>query len=274
MRLYRYLNAFSIDVVAGAVICSLFFAKLFQANLPTVLVVSLAMAVWSVYSIDHLWDAQRSPMPSITLRHHLHFKYRPILTLLLFVVLVTGGILFWYLPDSTRRMGLILALSIIVYFLTTTFWGSKPIYHKELSIAAAYSFGVILGPYTLRQIQMTTPHMLVCIQFAMLAFSNLLIFSYFDTELDQKQHFGSLSRAIGKWNTRLLAIVMLLLVLVTSIFGFINWYEDTLIRQGQWVLALMTIPLATTLVWHTYFRHCERYRLLGDITFFVPILIL
>jgi 4-hydroxybenzoate polyprenyltransferase len=274
MRLYRYLNAFSIDVVVGAVICSLFFAKLLQTYLPAVLVVTLAMAVWSVYTIDHLWDAQRSPMPSITLRHHLHFKYRPILAILLFAVLVIGGVLFWYLPDSTRKMGLILAVSIMIYFLTTTFRGSKPIYHKELSIAAAYSFGVILGPYTLRQIQMTTPHMLVCIQFAMLAFSNLLIFSYFDTELDQKQHFGSLSRSIGKWNARLLAMVMLSLVLVTSIFGFINWYEDTLIRQSQWVLALMTIPLAITLVWYPYFRQCDRYRLLGDITFFVPILIL
>lgn len=274
MRLYRYLNAFSIDVVAGAVICTLFFAKLFQAKLPVVLVVTLAMAVWSVYTIDHLWDAQRSRMPSLTLRHHLHFKYRPILTVLLFVALVTGGILFWYLPDSTRKVGLILAVSILIYFLTTTFWGSKPIYHKELSIAAAYSFGVILGPYTLRQIQMTTPHMLVCIQFVMLAFSNLLIFSYFDTELDQRQHFGSLSRAIGKRNTRLVAMVMLLLVLVTSIIGIINWYEDTLIRQGEGVLALMTIPLAIILVWDAYFGHHDRYRLLGDVTFFVPALIL
>ena len=274
MRLYRYLNAFSIDVVAGAVICTLFFAKLFQANLPTLLLVTLAMAVWSIYTMDHLWDAQRSPMPSLTLRHHLHFKHRPKLTILLFAVLIAGGVLFWYLPDSTRKMGLILAVSILIYFLTATLWGSKPIYHKELSIAAAYSFGVILGPYTLKQIQMTTPHTLVCIQFAMLAFSNLLIFSYFDTGLDQKQHFESLSTAIGKGNTRIMAMVMLVAVLMTSIFGFINWYEDTLIRQSQWVLALMTIPLVIISVWDAYFGHRDRYRLLGDITFFIPILIL
>ncbi len=274
MRFYRYLNALSIDVVAGAVVCALFFAKLLQSELPVVVLVTLALAVWSVYCMDHLWDARRSPNPTLTFRHYFHKSYRKLLTTVLVVVLILGIVLFWCLPDPVKSMGFILTLSILIYFLTSFFWASKPVYHKELLIAFAYSFGVILGPFALRQTPITAPHLLIFIQFTTLAFSNLLLFSYFDTKSDTEQNFGSLSRSIGKKNTRLIIVMLLTLLVVTTIIGFLIWFDQVLIRQSQWVLALMTVPLIVTLTWQSYFGQSDRYRILGDTSFFIPLLIL
>ena len=274
MRFYQYLNALSIDVVVGAIICTQFFAKLFEADLPMVLLLTLALAVWSVYTIDHLWDARRSPIPSLTYRHYIHHRYFGPLLWVLAGALTAGGVLAFYLPDETRRMGIILTVFILVYFLTTALWSSKPVYHKELLISVVYCCGVILGPYSLKQIQISAFHMLVCCQFGTLALSNLLIFAYFDTDSDGKQHFGSLSRTIGKSKTRLIAFILLNVVFVSTVFSTIIWLDEPVIGQSQWVLALMTIPLAVILKWPAYFKQHDRFRVLGDITFFLPALAL
>lgn len=68
MAFYRYLNALSLDVVLGGVISGLFFAKLLEVTLPSQVLVELALAVWVIYTLDHLWDAYRSQRPVKTFR--------------------------------------------------------------------------------------------------------------------------------------------------------------------------------------------------------------
>ena len=274
MVVYRYINALSLDVVAGALICSLFFAKLFQTRLPFVVLITLGLAVWSVYTLDHLWDASRSLAPTVSFRHHFHARYQLPLKVMLILTITAGMILFWYLPLSTRKLGVFLTLVILAYFLTIHWWKNNPLYHKEALVAVVYGGGVMLGPYSLKEVDIALPHLLIAGQFILLAFCNLLVFAYFETESDNQQNFGSISGSIGKWRTKTLIIISLLVVNAGSVAGYFLNSGITGTMQGQIILALMTIPLGVVLAWPDFFKKKERYRFLGDLAFFIPLLAL
>jgi hypothetical protein len=272
MLVYRYINALSLDVVAGALICSLFFANLFHATLPATALITLGLAVWSVYTLDHLWDAARSPMPSATFRHQFHRQYWFLLMVLVVLAITTGLILIWYLPDNTRKLGALLTLVIAVYFITIRLWAKNRVYHKELLVAMIYCGGVTLAPYSLKEIGTSTFHLLVTSQFVILAFVNLLLFSYFETEADGQQHFSSISRSIGKRKTRMLIIISLGVMLTSAVAGYFTYYPQVEARQSQGIFVLMAIPMVMILIWPDYFKARDRYRFLGDSAFFIPLL--
>lgn len=274
MLVYRYINALSLDVVGGALICSLFFAKLFHATLPVPVLISLGLAVWSVYTLDHLWDAYRSPLPSATFRHQFHYKHRALLMVMALSATITGVILFWYLPESTRKLGAILTSVIIVYFITIRLLAKNRVYHKELVVALIYCTGIIVAPYTLKEIETSSYHLLVFGQFVSLAFINLLVFSYFETEADGQQHFSSISRSIGVRNTRILIIILLGALLTSAIVGCFIYSHQVEAWESQGILALMAFPMVLILIWPDFFRVRDRYRFLGDAAFFIPLLVI
>lgn len=270
---YRYVNALSFDVVLGAVISSIFFAKLLEVTLPPIILATLALAVWTIYTMDHLWDAYRSQNPERTFRHQLHQNNFRVLSVLVVLSIVFGVVLLWHLPTITRVWGIGLTLVIVVYFIIMRFL-QKQIYHKEILVALVYTCGVLVGPYSLYQGALSVPHILVIIQFAALAFSNLLVFAYFEFEFDHYQNFGSLPRSIGKPRTRSLVVGLLILVLLTTSACWLTCFEQDLIRNSQWIIMLMAVSLAATIKWPEFFRTGDRYRFLGDGIFFIPILVL
>ncbi len=274
MRVLRYINALSLDVVAGALICALFFSKLFNTQLPAVVLATLGLAVWSVYTIDHLWDASHSKLPATTLRHQLHKEFDKLFRLMVFAAITVGVVLFFYLPAPTQKYGLLLTAVILGYFLSIVLWGNKTLYHKEPLVALVYTCGIALGPYSLAQTNFSASHLLVLAQFGCLAFTNLLLFTYFETETDRQQDFGSFSRTVGKKSTRRTIITMLLGILFSVISACSIWSDNEVITSSQWVIAGMSIPLILLTIWPRYFSENDRYRVLGDAIFFIPLLVL
>ncbi|WP_339608375.1 hypothetical protein [uncultured Roseivirga sp.] len=55
-KLLTLIQNLSLDVTAGAVICSLYVAKLFEVRLESSMLVGLGVAIWLIYTIDHLFD--------------------------------------------------------------------------------------------------------------------------------------------------------------------------------------------------------------------------
>jgi 4-hydroxybenzoate polyprenyltransferase len=147
-------------------------------------------------------------------------------------------------------------------------------YHKEIIVALVYTCGVIVGPFSLYQGTLTTPHILVTIQFAVLAFSNLLLFSYFEMEIDLHQNFGSLPRSIGKSTARSLVMGLLLFVMLTVLVCWLTCPEQDVIKNSQWIILLMSFSLMAIYKWSEFFRQHDRYRFLGDGIFFIPVLVL
>src|SRR5690606_1730538 len=88
IKAYQYVNILSLDVAAGAVIGSAFFAHLFGAHVAPIVYVALALTVWVVYTLDHLRDARSIPGVAATDRHRFHQQYFKVLMGL--VLLITA----------------------------------------------------------------------------------------------------------------------------------------------------------------------------------------
>lgn len=269
----RYVNALSLDVVFGAVISSLFFGKLVRVELPKVVLITLALAVWAVYTTDHLWDAYRTRNQPLAFRHYFHKQNLRALSILTGLAIAVGLVLIWFLPGVTRKWGLGLTLVIVGYFTLMGISQHKQ-YSKELLIALVYTSGVIIGPFSLSYPSITLLHILVTSQFGILVFTNLLLFAYFGFEEDSKQDFGSLARSIGR-STTLSALFSLIGVLTLSaVISWFLWPENEVIQQSQLVILLMTFLLAAIMIWPSYFKKKDRYRFIGDAVFFLPALAL
>lgn len=272
MSVYRYINALSLDVVAGALISSLFFAHLFESKLPNLVLIALGLAVWTVYTFDHLWDAYRSNELSDSLRHQFHRKHFTVLLTTAMAVALTGGVICLYLPVPVRITGLLLMLAVIIYFLTIHLWKMKFMYHKEILVAIIYTWGVVAGPYSLAKSPLNTYDLLVVVQFSALAFANLMLFACYEVEMDIRQGFGSLARSIGEGKSTKFIGGVLILILISAVAALLLFGDHQSIANSQWVIILMTVPLAMLLGWKEYFKHRDFYRLLGDAIFFIPLI--
>ena len=88
MYCFRFINNLSLDLVAATCICSLFLARVLDQPLPPAVVLALALAVWAIYTADHLLDAWLIPHPASTERHAFHQRHFGVLCLLLAAMLV------------------------------------------------------------------------------------------------------------------------------------------------------------------------------------------
>src|SRR5687768_8504516 len=73
-----------------------------------------------------------------------------------------------------------------------------PVFLKELFVAALYTTGVLLPSVAVTNSSLTLFHIVLMLQFGALAFTNLLMFSWFDSEQDNKHKQHSFVTALGK----------------------------------------------------------------------------
>src|SRR5690606_21598184 len=95
---YDYLQVLSIDIVIGACAGMLFFDRLIGADLRPLLYLLLALAVWCIYTFDHLLDARQIKKAASTPRHAFHQKHFKTLASLLVILGILGlGMAFYFL---------------------------------------------------------------------------------------------------------------------------------------------------------------------------------
>ena len=251
----------------------MFFASLLEVDLPPDIPLLLAMAVWAIYTIDHLWDARRSQNPLISFRHEFHKKHFTTLMILLITIVVIGLTRITFLPPETLRWGIGLTSAVIMYFLISGLTKS-PIYHKEMLIATIYTAGVLVGPISLVQRAFSFPEYLIFGLFFVLAFTNLILFSLYEFEADKVQNFSSLSQTIGRKRSKSLILVLLILVSIISLFTCWYWFGDALISTTGLVIFAMSVVLFVIYRVPQYFTLNHRYRYFGDAIFFFPALAL
>ena len=73
-KILLYLNLLSLDVVLGAMAGMLFFSDLLEVNIAGSVYFLLGLAVWSIYTLDHLMDARSAINKPQSPRHQLHQK--------------------------------------------------------------------------------------------------------------------------------------------------------------------------------------------------------
>lgn len=271
LKAYKYLNVLSIDVVFGACISSLFLADYLAVSLPFSIIWCLALVVFLIYTSDHLMDAQKIKHAAHTERHFFHQKHFLTMFWICVLTALLGMVSLFWLPDKTFIYGLYLMALVIAYFILLKLSGSKAIFHKELIIALIYTLGIFLGPISVFTGEINFMLIMVFIQFFILAFSNLLLFSCYENEMDKKDGHTSFVKfagiAITIWVTRLLLIFTQLSAIVLMMV----FHDDKGVLRLQFLVLAMAFTLMLLAFNPGYFQKHERYRTWGDAVFLYPL---
>jgi len=264
----------SLDVVLGAVISSMFVANFLSVSLSLVELTALGLAVWLIYTADHLTDAMQIPHTAHTTRHRYHQQYfRPILVGWAF--LATGGVLLLsQLSQVLVLKGLVMVAFVFVYFLLIQILPRITFFHKELMIAVLYTGGVFLAPVHIHASGFDRTLVLLCGQYFMLALVNVFIISWYELGSDQKDGHHSYIVSLGSVRG-IRAISIGLGIIYTSIaFSVIFFKSSEEFLFVQLILLLMTITLHAVLHFPRYFIRKRRYRGWSDAIFSYPLVYL
>ena len=237
----KYISWLSIDVVFGAMAGMLFFSKLIHVSLNWGIFALLGLAVWSIYTLDHLLDARRDS-GNLSPRHQFHRKNRTVLFLILLVVVVigiVGAYLLLGIGGELLLSGLLAGFILLSRFLI---WkaGSSLSWLKELSIAVYYVLGISWMPlFRAEAVDRIWEVFAFFGAYLFLAFLNLLMLSYLDREQDQSAGFTSAAQAIPP--LKMLEIIRRLafLLIFSSLAAFI--LMPSFFRAFSCLLLLMSL---------------------------------
>lgn len=266
IRAYRLLNILSIDVAVGAVVCALFFAKIFDVSIIPFGLISLGLTVWIIYTADHLLDAYKIQRPASTERHRFHQQHFKKLIVFLIVALVIDAIQLAFIRKVVLLEGLALAIIVIVYFLAHRYLK----FFKEVIGAVLYSGGVLLIPWSVNNGIASTSQILLIAQFAMTALINLFLFSWFGLHQDEKDNHSSYATVMGYSATKYSIAILFFVQFFTSVIQF----ELGVYVLPAIILLLMNLLLLIIFLQKNFFEVEDRYRLLGDAVFLLPIIYL
>lgn len=269
-KTYRWIQATSLDVVVGSGFLTLSIARYYNVSLPVPVVSCLMIAVWLIYTFDHLSDAKKTGKRAASFRHQFHQQYYKELKAALYLVLLSGVAAVCFLPPVVVKNGVICAAVVFFYFMLLklrSFW------FKELLIALCYTTGVFLGPLSLAQ-EPLNPFQLVLIpQIFLLALANLIIFSCFDYENDKKDAHYSLAIHFGLARSRNIALGLVVGGVMFCLL-ILHLAQLMLTIEVQVLIFIMNILLLVLILQEERFRQNEMYRVIGDGIFFVPALFL
>ncbi|MDH5603635.1 MAG: hypothetical protein OEY51_06840, partial [Cyclobacteriaceae bacterium] len=195
LRKFQLLN---LDIVVGAVLNGIFFAVCFRTRITWFTLLTLAIAVWIIYTGDRLLDTRKSGNMPDTPRHRFHQKNRKGLLIAMSVTALVALLVIPLLPMITVLYGLGLFLIVLSYFVFLMSF--KPLlFPKEPVIALLYTCGVALPALSL-----SVPEgrmFIIILQHTTLAFLNLLLISYYEVKIDAKSGHRSLALNLGKKKT-------------------------------------------------------------------------
>lgn len=258
-KFYRTLQYLSIDIVIGAVILLHFFSKPFEVFIEWPSYVLLASAVWLIYTVDHLRDAEKSSEPHRG-RYLFHFKYGRVLKICAGLVAISSGVSLFFLPTSIFVLGGVLAVLCLIYLLFQA--GLAKIGLKECYVSIMYTLGILIAPVALSG----TFHVYSFVILFSLSFTNLLLFSWFEMEEDKRDSFTSVATVYGGDKTQKFIWILISFGLAFGISGFWQFPQHSI------YLVLVLLLYWMMLTKPQWARKHQRYRAIGDGVFIFPIL--
>lgn len=240
-NLIGYFSLLSIDVVFGAVAGLLFFSRLLHAELNPLIYLLLGMAVWCIYTLDHVLDARQLTSP-VSSRFAFYQKNGRILMLLVIPSVLSGLILaYWVLGlGSELYLSLGFGAIILLTMLLLRKAGKAAGLIKELSTAVFYVLGLAWLPLLrLDGIDWTWQNLLFIAVYIGLAFLNLLMFSFLDRREDESHGFASAALTVEPVRLSLWIRRLAFLLIFLSLAGFI--FLPSFYRPFACILLLMLL---------------------------------
>ncbi|GAB3327147.1 hypothetical protein GCM10027429_00620 [Marivirga atlantica] len=268
-KLYQYIRAFSLDVVAGAAISARWVGNYFKVDIPSEALLALSITVWLIYTLDHLLDARKVEPQKAFLRHVLHHKNAPLLFAMVAMMSVVLIFTVQYLSTELFWQGMLLG-AIVIGYLFFVHLRKKPYWGKEWFIAIVYASGICL-PTQAYLGEFSVDLLYFWLQFFFLASINLLIFNMFEYKSDKQFGFSSFATVKGHdYTRRVILVLFVLFVIGWSISFYVIKSSDFLDYQAM--LIFMGSVLAMVLSKETILREEEWYRVIGDIVFVLPLI--
>ncbi|SHM64786.1 hypothetical protein SAMN04488057_102469 [Cyclobacterium lianum] len=242
VKFFDIFNLLSLDVVAGACAGLFFFADMMRLELSASIYLLLGMAVWSIYTFDHLLDARKIPQKALSRRHRYHQKHFRKLSLmtLLVVILGWGFALKWLSWNGLMVGGLLLSGIILVVIIGLRYAPARLSVLKEASIAFLYVGGIALVPIWQQDFGFGSYAWLFYLPgYFILAWYNLVFLSYLDAALDKAQGHQSIMTVLGKKKTRLLLwglTALALIYMLVLFFALPSFYHRYTLIWGIMVL--------------------------------------
>lgn len=262
VEVYRFLNVLSLDVVGGAVVSALFFANLLHVQVLPYGLSALGLTVWIIYTTDHLRDAKAIKHDASSLRHRFHQRYFKTLLLLAGIAIAIDSVVIFFITKQVFEWGLRLAAIVAVYLFVQRYLRIV----KELFVAFLYTAGVLLPSLPVTSIAGSQLPAILILQFTLVAWVNLLIFSWFDYEHDRVDRQVSFATLSGKNFTSTFIWVLSLFQLLIAVWNWrVNYYRDTTV-----LFCFMHTALLVVFVRLKNHTHDDRFRLMGDAVFFLP----
>lgn len=234
--------------------------------------VLLPLAVWTIYTSDHLLDAWRLGDRASTDRHRFHVRHFKLLALLTGISALACLVLaVVFLRLQGILFGFAMGGFVVLHLLIVRLVGERtsPLLIKEFGVAFVYAAGIwglpLINSGEWRHLSGILPF----VQFLLLALVNLMEFSLFEIETDAKDGHTSFVRALGR--QRSVNLIWLMLGMVAALGIAILMLSNPLRVVGlEVILGLMAAILAALLLRKTWFSESERYRIWGDAAFLMP----
>ncbi len=254
----------NLDVVAGAVLSAAAGSKLpdGKGEINYWALASLGLTTWFVYTLDRLLDIRRKPVPN-TPRHQFHLQHAAVLWKAALAAGILAAVITPFLPLSLIRWGLILTGVIALYLFMVNRLGlkSKWYFLKEPITALVYTGG-IWGVAFANQPDVSWQDKSLAAIFGLIAFQNLLLFSWMETQEGKlsSPNFASIFRE-GLPNT----VNILILAAILALFLSINLTEILPYqRRFAFTEMLMSLTLLKIRYDADFFLKNQRYRWIGD----------
>lgn len=264
VKFYRLVNILSLDVAIGATISSFFLSRVFEVPVQVPTLLCLGLTVWVIYTADHLIDAKWIKQPASALRHQFHQRhFKTIIYFLAIACLIVISLLF-FVQLSILIWGLYLSVLVIIYLALQRKLGL----FKEVIGALLYSIGVMIPVIATPNESLKTMVSIPAILFFNTALINLILFSWFDIENDMADKQPSIATILGNSTTGILLSVLCLIQLGLLLLAFsMGSYNSYLL-----VFALMLIILFSLFIKSEWFATADKYRIMGDAVFLIPLL--
>lgn len=270
-RLAKVLHWLNVDTALGAVITSMFIAENINSQIPSVAIITLFIAVLSIYNFDHLLDARQldgkanSPRRSYYQRNQ---KALAVYQLFLLVILLS---IIWYLPLEILRAGIILGLITVIYFLLLFIVFPNRFILKEVMISVVFTTALFLAPvYSGSEISTIGFILILWLEILVLAIINTLLFAWYDYDNDKREGHVSLARELG--TGVVYKVILSLIAFLTLLIALQVYLGGNLAYQS--ILLLMGLILLWSLLANKRLVHYELYRVSGESIFLLPILVL
>ena len=264
----KTLHYLSLDVVIGAVVSSWMFWKMPQGNgkVDVASLLILGICTWIIYILDRLIDNIKNEPTDA--RHQFHFQHQYFLQVTIIILFFIATALVFFLPKRVIYFGIGFTAILVLYFYILHKTSKTANYHyfKEIFTSAIYSICIIGSAFSAKQ-NLEAIDYLIGFNFFLLVHQSILAFSFY--EVKEKTNIKNLAKKLGDKYCTFSIFGVTVFIMLSYFFS-----HSVFIQKVILIEILMATCSTLIFVFHSKLSANESYRWLGEMVFWLPILLI